>query len=172
MIYSTATVPVNPPGESPLTREQVWTGLVLKARDARSFLPEGFCSRCEVVAEGDGFIVREAVILNDELTEIVTFAPQRKVSFHQAKSPREGVIVNEILEDESGALQLRFYAYLGLVGVEPGSEAERQAQAALDSEDRGYKAALLSTLARTRELAREGKLSLPSQHTPISTPSR
>jgi hypothetical protein len=35
---------------------------------------------------------------------------------HQVKSPREGVIVNEILEDSSGALQLRFYAHLGLVG--------------------------------------------------------
>jgi len=162
MIFSTATVPVNPPGEPPLTREQLWIGLVLKARDARLFLPEGACTRCAVVAEGDGFIVREAVIWNDELTEIVTFAPQRKVSFHQVKSPREGVIVNEILEDEAGALQLRFYAYLGLVGVAPDSEQERQAQAALDSEDRGYKSALLSTLVRTRELAREGRLSLPT----------
>jgi hypothetical protein len=53
---------------------------------------------------------------------------------------------------------LRFYAYLGLVGVRPGSEQERQAQAVMDSEDRGYKAALLSTLARTRTLAEEGKL--------------
>src|SRR5258705_2515474 len=112
MIYSTATVPVNPHGELALTREQLWTGLVLKARDARSFLPEGFCTRCEVVAEGDGFIVREAVILGEELTEIVTFVPQRKVSFHQVKSPREGVIVNEILEDEDGALLLPVYAYL------------------------------------------------------------
>jgi hypothetical protein len=29
MIYSTATVPVNPEGEAPLTRAQVWAGLVL-----------------------------------------------------------------------------------------------------------------------------------------------
>jgi hypothetical protein len=35
MIYSTATVPVNPEGETPLTSEQVWRGLDLKARDAR-----------------------------------------------------------------------------------------------------------------------------------------
>jgi Domain of unknown function (DUF1857) len=164
MIYSTATVPVNPPGEIMLTREQVWTGLVMKARDARSFLPEGFCSKCTVVAECDGFIVREASILGNDLTEIVTFVPQRKLSFHQVKSPHEGVIINQLLEDESGALLLRFYAYLGLIGAEPGSEQERAAQAALDSEERGYKAALLSTLARTRQLAREGKLSLPPQH--------
>ena len=158
MIFSTATVPVNPSGERKLTRDQVWAGLVLKARDARLFLPPGACTKCEVVAEGKDFIVREAVILGDELTEIVTFAPKHKVSFHQVKSPREGVIVNEILEDDAGELQLRFYGYLGLVGVPPGGEEERQAQALLDSEDRGYKVALLSTLARTRTLAEEGKL--------------
>jgi hypothetical protein len=158
MIFSTATVPVNPSGERTLTRDQVWAGLVLKARDARLFLPPGACTKCEVVAEGKDFIVREAVILGDELTEIVTFAPKHKVSFHQVKSPQEGVIVNEILEDDAGELQLRFYAYLGLVGVPPGGEEERQAQARLDSEDRGYKAALLSTLARTWTLAEEGKL--------------
>jgi hypothetical protein len=39
MIYSTTTVPVNPRGEIPLTRSQAWRGLVLKARDAREFLP-------------------------------------------------------------------------------------------------------------------------------------
>ena len=158
MIFSTATVPVNPSGERKLTREQVWAGLVLKARDARLFLPPGACTKCEVVAEGKDFIVREAVIMNEEITEIVTFAPKQKVSFHQAKSPREGVIVNEILEDDAGELQLRFYAYLGLPGVTPDSEEERQAKAELDSEDHGYPAALLSTLARTRILAGEGKL--------------
>ena len=75
MIYSTATVTVNPRGERKLTREQVWAGLMLKARDARLFLPPGLCTKCEVVAEGQDFIVREAVIMNDELTEIVTFVP-------------------------------------------------------------------------------------------------
>jgi len=38
MIFSIATVPVNPSGERKLTRDQVWAGLVLKARDARLFL--------------------------------------------------------------------------------------------------------------------------------------
>jgi hypothetical protein len=99
MIFSTATVPVNPSGQGKLTREQVWAGLVLKAKDARLFLPPGACIKCEVVPEGTDFIVREAVIMNDELTEIITFAPNQKVSFHQLKSRREGVIVNEIVED-------------------------------------------------------------------------
>lgn len=38
MIYSNATVPVNPDGEPRLTREQVWKGLELKARDAHLIL--------------------------------------------------------------------------------------------------------------------------------------
>jgi len=36
MNFSNATVPVNPIGAS-LTQQQVWDGLVLKARDARLF---------------------------------------------------------------------------------------------------------------------------------------
>ena len=58
MIYSTATVPVNPEGATPLTRAQVWKGLVLKARDARLFLPPNLCTRCEVVEESATHIVR------------------------------------------------------------------------------------------------------------------
>jgi hypothetical protein len=158
MIFSTATVPVNPPGEVTLTREQLWSGLVLKARDPRLFLPPGRCTKCDVVFEGKDFIVREAVILGDDITEVVSFIPQRKVSFHQLKGPREGVIVNEILEDPPQALQLKFYCYLGLRDFPAGSEQERQEQTWMDSAERGYRAALLSTLAMTRSLVKERKL--------------
>lgn len=158
MIYSTATVPVNPQGELPLTRDQLWRGLVLKARDARLFLPPGACTKCEVVVDGEEFIVREATILGDDLSEIITFEPQRKVSFHQFKGPREGVIVNEVLEADDGSLHLRFYCLLGLRNAAPGGEQEQKEQAMMDSEERGYKRALLSTLARTRALVQEGRL--------------
>ena len=155
MIFSTATATVNPIGETSLTRQQLWDGLVMKARDARLFLPPEVCTRCDVIAEGPNFIMREAVIMNDEITELVSFIPLLKVSFHQVRSPREGVIVNEIIENEAGELQLKFYAYLGLLGVAANSAQEQEEQAMMDSEDRGYKAALLSTLARTRELVKE-----------------
>ena len=75
MIYSSATVTVNPTGETPLTREQLWAGLVLKARDARQFLPPGLCTKCDVVAEGPNYIIRDAVIMNDELVEFISFVP-------------------------------------------------------------------------------------------------
>jgi hypothetical protein len=157
MIYSTATVPVNPEGETKLTRDQVWKGLELKARDAREFLPPGLCTRCDVVGESATHFVREATIAGSDLREIITLEPQSKVTFFQAAGPREGAIINELFEDETGALQLKFYCYLGLRDKEPDGPEEQTEQTQFDS-DRGYRAALLSTLKRTRELLAEGRL--------------
>ena len=157
MIYSTATVSVNPAGQAPLTRAQAWAGLVLKARDARLFLPPGLCTRCDVVEESATHIVREATIAGADLREIITFEPEHKVAFFQATGPREGVIVNELFEDDAGALQLKFYCYTGLRDKQPNGPEEQAEQAWMDSE-KGYHTALLSTLQRTRALVAEGKL--------------
>lgn len=157
MIYSTATVPVNPQGEARLTAEQVWKGLERKARDARLFLPSGLCTRCDVTEESATHFVREATIGGTELREIIVLEPGRKVTFFQATGPREGAIINELFEDEAGALQLRFYCYLGLRDRTPHGPEEQAEQAQFDG-DHGYKAALLSTLKRTRELLASGTL--------------
>ena len=90
MIFSTATVLVNPSGERKLTREQIWAGLGLKARDARLFLPPGVCTKCEVVAEGTDFIVRDAVIMNDEITEIITARPKAEGVLPPVQEPARG----------------------------------------------------------------------------------
>ncbi len=157
MIYSTATLPVNAPGQTPLTRAQVWEGLVHKARDARLFFPPNECTRCEIVEESAPHLVREATILGDDLTEIITFDAETKITFFQAQSPREGAIINELFEDENGELQLRFYCYLGLRDKLPNGPEEQAAQAWMDS-DKGFKAAIQSTLKRTRELLAEDKI--------------
>lgn len=157
MIYSTATVPVNPHGETKLTREQAWKGLELKARDARLFLPPGLCTRCDVVEESATHFAREATIAGSDISEIITLEPQSKITFFQASGPREGAIINELFEDEAGALQLKFYCYIGLRDKKPDGPEERAEQTQFDS-DKGYKSALLSTLKRTRELLAEGRL--------------
>jgi hypothetical protein len=157
MIYSTATVPVNPAGAPKLTRAQIWKGLELKARDARLFLPPGLCTRCDVVEESATHFVREATIAGTDLREIIVLEPMTKVTFFQATGPREGAIINGLFEDEEGALQLKFYCYLGLRGKEPNGPEEQAEQAQFDSEN-GYKAALLSTLKRTREMLADGTL--------------
>ena len=148
---------MNPEGETRLTRAQVWQGLELKARDARLFLPPGLCTRCDVVEESATHFVREATIAGADLREIITLEPEGKVTFFQASGPREGAIINELFEDEAGELQLKFYCYLGLRGKEPNGPEEQAEQTQFDS-GKGYKAALLSTLQRTRELLAEGRL--------------
>ena len=115
------------------------------------------CTRCEVLEESATHIVREATIAGDDLREIIAFEPEKKVTFFQATGPREGAIINELFEDDAGALQLRFYCYTGLRGKKPFGPEEQAEQAQFDS-DKGYKAALLSTLRRTRELIAESKL--------------
>ncbi len=157
MIYSTATLPVNAPGQTPLTRAQAWEGLVQKARDAQRFFPPGECTRCEIVEESATHLVREVTILGDDITEILTFEAGRKITFFQARSPREGAIVNELFEDAQGDLQLRFYAYLGLRDKPANGPEEQAAQAWMDS-DQGFRAAIASTLRRTRELLQDGRL--------------
>jgi len=43
----------------------------MKARAAQFFLPPGVCRRCDVIAEGPSFIMREGVIMNEEITDLV-----------------------------------------------------------------------------------------------------
>jgi hypothetical protein len=157
MIYSTAIVPVNAPGQTPLTHAQAWKGLVEKARNATLFFPPGECTRSDVVEESASHLVREATILGDDITEIIAFEANAKITFFQVASPREGAIVNELFEDGNGDLQLRFYCYIGLRGKIPNGPEEQAAQAWMDS-DKGFKAAIDSTLRRTRELVAQGKL--------------
>ena len=79
------------------------------------------------------------------------------LTFFQATGPREGAIINELFEDEAGELQLKFYCYLGQRDKQPNGPEEQAEQKQFDS-DEGYRAALLSTLKRTREMLSEGKL--------------
>jgi hypothetical protein len=109
------------------------------------------------VEESATHFVREATIGGTDLREIIVLEPESKVTFFQATGPREGAIVNELFENEAGELQLRFYCYLGLRDKTPGGVEEQAEQAQFDS-DKGYKAALLSTLKRTRELIADGTL--------------
>lgn len=160
MITMSIDVPVNevvPAGEQDLSRSEIWLGMVAKARDARDFVPG--CTACEVVDEGEGYIIREAAINGIELKEIVSFDQEKKVTFHQVQGPWEGIIVNELVENDAGDLLLRFYCLLSRLGVEAGGEEEQRDQAMFGGE-KGYGPAIRATIATTRRLLNEGKLSL------------
>jgi hypothetical protein len=72
-------------------------------------------------------------------------------------APRAGAIINDLFEDAAVMLQLRFNCYLGLRSKEPNGPEEQVDQAKFDS-DKGYKAALLSTPKRIRELLAVGRI--------------
>jgi hypothetical protein len=158
MVYSTATVPVNPEGETPLTRAQAWKGLVLKARDARLFLPPNLCTRCDVVEESETHIVREATIAGADLRELITFEPESKVTFFQATGPREGAIINELFEDSAGARCNSASTAIWVCAARNRAGPEEKAEQEWMNSDKGYTSALLSTLKRTRELLAQNKL--------------
>jgi acetylaranotin biosynthesis cluster protein L len=65
-----------------------------------------------------------------------------------------GTILNEILEDDAGALALRFSFDLELEGVEAGSQAEQDYEATMKAD---YLKAVDATLSAIRRWVREGE---------------
>ena len=78
--------------------------------------------------------------------------------FSRRPATREGAIINELFEGDGGELRLEFYCYLGLRDKAPNGPEEQAGRKQFDSEDKGYKSALLSTLNRTCEMLADGTL--------------
>lgn len=140
----TATVPVNEPGRTDqvhLDRDEVWAGLLDKARNAVPYVPA--MQECTVLEHRPDGLVREVVIQGERVREEVVFHPKRRVSFSRRDERATWLIHNDIGEDERG-LTLTFSATMEIPeGEEGADQAERVRE--------GYVAALRSTLARTRE---------------------
>src|SRR6478672_6241324 len=120
-------VPVNlnlNPGDPVLTRDQIWEGLLMKAYDAKPFVH--LMTKCEVTKEFENGIERDIVFRGMDLTERLTFYPKQKVEFVRTRGIEMGAIVNEILEDEAGGLQLRFAFSLEREDIAPDSPVERE----------------------------------------------
>lgn len=136
----THTEPVNPPGEPPLTREQAWQGLVMKAEDATRFVPG--MSSCVVVERFDGGLLREATYRGNTIRERVTFDPPREVYFEQ--EPANGRWVRNTLADGADGLTLTF------TFAAPAEEGTAMAAE--------YRKAVAATLRAVRELVGRGEL--------------
>lgn len=145
-------IPINPDQAEPaLTREQVWQGLVMKANDAKLFVPT--ITTCDVVERGDSELLRNIVFKGDSFQERVTFHAPVQVHFARIGGGG-GFIENTISESEHG-LWLTFTFGLTFPGTAAGSPEERA-----KGEDMRhiYIAAVAATLDKVRELARAGEL--------------
>ncbi len=151
MISVGNSVQVNPAEEAVrLTRDDVWRGLVLKAENALPFVPA--MTVCEVKDRGDTWLLREIEFRGQRFGERITFDPQQSVRFDRTFGPVLGSIRNEILQDDTGELLLRFSFDLELDGVEAGSSAEQEYEATMKLD---YLKAAGATLAATRRMVAE-----------------
>lgn len=146
---------VNPPGEVPLDRAQLWEGLVRKAQDPIRFVPA--ISECRVLERGPDWFVREVVLRGERVRELVTYYPgEGRVFFQRLPGcSAQGTVENLIEEGPLGELRLRFTFHLTVAGLAPGSAEERR----FAEEMRGsYLAAVGATLSETRRLTLVGAI--------------
>ncbi|HVW67316.1 MAG TPA: AtaL-like protein [Steroidobacteraceae bacterium] len=149
------TVPVNEPGNAYLSRHEVWAGLLMKAHNALPYVPQ--MQKCDVVEEGDGWLVRDILLNNVPLRERVTFEPERRVIFDRIRGVELGRIENIIGEDDKGNLTLTFSFGLTKRGLAEGSDAEKAHFAPMEGAYLGAVSATLRAVRRTvTEQGRQG----------------
>lgn len=150
MLALSLAIEVNPPGAEPvLSRDDVWRGLVMKARNAVPFV-DGM-SRCEVVEGFPQGFWREVEYRGETFKERITLTAPVQVLFErEPDTPNAGWITN-VVSELDGRLILTFTFAVRFAGIEEDSPAE----AAEGERMRGaYEAAVASTLARVREMTR------------------
>ena len=151
MYALSAAIEVNPPGEPvPLTRAQLWRGLVMKAEDAVQFVP--LITRCDLIERTDDGFIREVELRGAIMRERISFTPEIEVRFVRLDTPYGGWITNCIHDSPHGLL-LSFSFSMSFPGIPDGSPAEREAG---DAVRESYLGAIVTTLATTRRLVSQG----------------
>lgn len=151
------TIPVNEPGKPYLNRNEVWSGLMMKAHNALPYVPA--MKKCQVIEEGDGWVLRDILLGDEPLREKVTFEPKKRVIFERVSGNEPGIIHNIIGEDEQGNLTLTFAFSLTRKGLEGNAEAEKKHFAPMEGM---YMNAVASTLAAVRRTVDEkGREAMP-----------
>ena len=156
MIYVAREISVNGQrgADDPvLTRSQVWAGLKMKADNALPFVP--VMSKCDVIERTPTGLTRDIEIRGEAARERITLYPERKVVFLRLSGPVDGFIVNEILDDPSGELKLRFSFAVQLIDADSDSTKERDFRAMME---RDYLVPVDATLAAIRRAVREKRL--------------
>lgn len=147
MIYVSHALPVNEPGTTFVSREDLWRGLELKANNALPFV--GAMTRCEVTQRlSDTVFDRDITFRGQDFTERITLEEPHRVVFTRIAGPVLGTIANEV-EGDDDSLALRFSFALTVEGVEGGSDAEREYAEGMTAD---YLKAVASTLEAVRRV--------------------
>lgn len=142
----------------PLSREQLWRGLVLRAERPTLFVLA--LDACEITGRSENGISRTLqfgkLIIHDE----VQFVPQQQVRYHvpQQNDIPVSDLTMTIEEPAPGALFVRF-EYDDHQAASDDAEAEFYNGFRRDA----YKESDIDTVRKIRELAMEGQLDAPLQ---------
>lgn len=149
-------VEINDPGNpqlDPLTPDQLWQGLVLRAESPELFVL-GLDS-AEVVGRGDNWIDRVLHFGAASIHDRVVFEPRRQVRYETAATAEHagGTLTMAIETPGPGALLLRFVYDTTMPAVDASGDA-RYAEIVKSA----YHEADIDTVRKIREIADSGRL--------------
>lgn len=151
------TAPINPPGAVPLSRNQIWIGMLLKIRSAETFVPEAI-QATEVQSEytdsatGNPVTVREVLFRESQkkVKETVTAYEKCRIEFEQP----DGSKISNVISDGAGGQLYLTYIF---EWRHPGASQEDMA-ALLERESRMARMAVEGTIKVLRHLNEEERL--------------
>jgi len=141
------------PGIRPMSRAQLWRGLVLRAEDPRQFIYA--LDNCNITYRGADFIERELRFGSRDIHDRVSFQPMESTTYVVTPGPESpaGSLIIRIEEPSPGQLFLRFsYA------TQPAAAGQEATAEFTEIVEQAYFQADLDTVSRLRELLESGQL--------------
>lgn len=147
--------PMNPLIE-PLTRAQVWRGLVRRAEQPKLFVP--YLDSCEIMVQSADMVERRLHYGDTVISDRVTFLPSLQVHYHvpQQKDIPASDLKVTIEEPTEGALFVRFEYDDNNAAKEDPAEAFYN-----DFRRSAYQESDIDTVRIIREMAAAGSLDNP-----------
>lgn len=149
-------VEINDPGNpalEPLTADQLWQGLVLRAEEPELFVLG--LDRAEVTGRGDGWLDRTLHFGQAKIHDRVVFEPRSAVRYETAATAEHagGTLSMRIETPGPGALLVRFTYETTMPAVDASGD-DRYAEIVKSA----YHEADLDTVRKIREIAHSGRL--------------
>lgn len=141
------------PALHPLTPDQLWQGLVLRAESPEMFMLG--LDRAEITGRGDGYIERVLHFGQANVRDRVVFEPRRQVRYESAATAEHagGTLTMAIETPGAGALLVRFVYETTMPAVDASGD-DRYAEIVKSA----YHEADLDTVRKIREIAATGRL--------------
>ena len=141
------------PGDPVLSAADIWRGLVMKAEDPVPFVKP--ITACKILERTENGLLREIVHNGETMRERITYDAGRSMTFVRETGTERGTITNEIVDDPTDGLVLRFAFRLEVEGIKPGSREEKAFAADMENK---YLTGVKTTVMQIRKLVREGSL--------------